>query len=380
MGYQPGALAMNPSLAELLESLKPGLLWVGRDGAVRYANSGATQSTGLSTGRKLYDPDLMRATGEAIASRSPRQLQIPGRSTVAGAPIPELPCKVIPGLGSDDALVLIQGDASRDRSVDYDNLMLAIRADVADPLSGARSALARARAGDPEATQAALAQVDDLLGVMNKLLDLAQLWSGSTLMANDRIELWPLLQAVWAEAEPLARSRNVAVRFRSRSPGLTLATLYGSQPWIQRVLLECLEAAVRSTRKDGALDIEYCQMGPRALIIFRDCGVFRPADDPHAVEMATAPPSKGQPPARGKPAPRLTARDQIGLKLCQHVIAMHGGLLREEDEDGLRNFLIDLPTGAPHRDDHSQLDIEQAQSYARDLSALMMRARRRTAA
>ncbi len=375
---------MNPSLAELLESLKPGLLWVGRDGAVRYANAGAMQSTGLSTGRKLYDPDLMRATGEAIASRSPRQVQIPGRVTAAGAPVPELPCKVIPGLGSDDALVLIHGDSSRDRSVDYDNLMLAIRADVADPLSGARSALARSRAGDPEATQAALAQVDDLLGVMNKLLDLAQLWSGSTLMANDRIELWPLLQAVWADAEPLAKSRNVSVRFRSRSQGLTLATLYGSQPWIQRVLLECLEAAVRSTRKDGALDIEYCQMGPRALIIFRDCGVFRPADDPNAVEMKPAPAAKGPAPApapaRGKTAPRLTARDQIGLKLCQHVIAMHGGLLREEDEDGLRNFLIDLPTGAPHRDDQSQLDIEQAQSYARDLSALMMRARRRPAA
>jgi K+-sensing histidine kinase KdpD len=175
----------------------------------------------------------------------------------------------------------------------------------------------------------------------------------------------------------------VSVRFRSRSSGLTLATLYGSQPWIERVLLECLEAAIRSTRSQGALDIEYCQMGPRALIIFRDCGVFRPTDDPDAVEMKAAQPApaKSATPARSaKPAPRLTARDQIGLKLCQHVIAMHGGLLREEDEGGLRNFLIDLPTGAPHREDHAQLDIEQAQVYARDLSALMTRARRRPTA
>ncbi len=371
---------MNPSLAELLESLRPGLLWVGRDGAVRYANSGATQRTGLSSGRKLYDPDLIRATGEAIASRSPRQLCITGRAAGPGAPVPELACKVIPGLGSDDAMVLINSDASGDRSVDYDNLMMAIRADVADPLRGARTALGRARDGDFESMQTALGQVDELLTVVNKLLDLAQLWSGSTLMANDRIELWPLLQSVWAQAEPLAQARKVSVRFRSRSSGLTLATLYGSQPWIERVLLECLEAAIRSTRSQGALDIEYCQMGPRALIIFRDCGVFRPTDDPDAVEMKATQPASATPARTAKSAPRLTARDQIGLKLCQHVIAMHGGLLREEDEGGLRNFLIDLPTGAPHREDHAQLDIEQAQVYARDLSALMTRARRRPAA
>ena len=371
---------MNASLAELLESLKPGLLWVGRDGAVRYANAGATQRTGLGTGRKLYDPDLIRATGEAITSRSPRQLKITGRAPAPGQPVPELPCKVIPGLGSDDAMVLIDGDASADRSIDYDNLMMAIRADLADPLRSARDALGRSRDGDREALQTALDQTDEVLGVMNKLLDLAQLWGGSTLMANDRIELWPLLQSVWAGAEPLARARKVTVRFRSRSRGLTLATMYGSESWIQRVMIECLEAAIRGTRNDSTLDIEYCQMGPRALIIFRDCGVFCPAADADTVEMKHVPPARPQAGAAAPQAPRLSARDQIGLKLCQHVVAMHGGLLREENEDGMRNFLIDLPTGAPHRDDHSQLDIEQAQSYARDLSALMTRARRRPAA
>jgi hypothetical protein len=69
------------------------------------------------------------------------------------------------------------------------------------------------------------------------------------------------------------------------------------------------------------------------MVIFRDCGVFVPR------------------------------------------VSLHGGQLREEEEGGLRNFLIDLPTGAPHRNDHSQLDVAQAQQYARDLAALMSRAR-----
>jgi hypothetical protein len=68
---------------------------------------------------------------------------------------------VIPGLGSDDALVLIQGDASRDRSVDYDNLMLAIRADVADPLQRCPLGAGPRACRRPRGDRGRPAQVDD---------------------------------------------------------------------------------------------------------------------------------------------------------------------------------------------------------------------------
>jgi hypothetical protein len=75
----------------------------------------------------------------------------------------------------------------------------------------------------------------------------------------------------------------------------------------------------------------------------------------------------------------LKGRDYIGLRLARQIVALHGGALREENESGVRNFLIDLPTGAPHRLEQTQLDIAQAQQYAKDLSALMARARKRNA-
>jgi two-component system, OmpR family, phosphate regulon response regulator PhoB len=187
---------------------------------------------------------------------------------------------------------------------------------------------------------------------MNKLLDLAQLWSGSTLMANDRIELWPLLQRSGPKAEPLARSRKVAVRFRSRSPGLTLATLYGSQPGSSACCWNAWRppCAARARRRAGHRVLPDGPAGADHLPRLRRVPACR--RPPCRRDGGAAPPSKGRP-LRRQAGTALTARDQIGLKLCQHVIAMHGGLLREEDEDGLRNFLIDLPTGAPHRDDHS---------------------------
>lgn len=364
---------MHASLAELLENLKPGLLWVAADGVVRYANSDGQSRTGLATGRKLSDPDLLRDVQRVVATQAPRLLHAHGVQLDAGDAPPQLKYRVIPGLARDDAFVLISPAGLHDEGVGYDNLMQAIRADLRDPLREARAAMqvveGRGEFGDEQ--KAVLDRVDHLLGVVDRLVDLASLWDSNALLANERIELWPLLQQAWGHVEPLAMERGVKVRFRAQSDAGALATLYGSEQWLGRVFQECLEAAVRSTRRGSMLDIEHRQLGPRAMVVFRDCGVFA-ARRPEGVEL--------QGTGKGKGAPRrppLTAQEQIGFKLCQHIVALHGGQLREEDEDGQRNFLIDLPTGAPARSDQSQLDIAQAQRYAQDLAALMTRARAR---
>lgn len=367
---------MHASLAELLENMKSGLLWVQQDGVVRYANNHATTRTGLVPGRKLYDPDLTKAVASAVAGHGPRVVNAIGtQSGQPGAGPTELNCRVLPGLARDDAFVLITAEAG-DGSA-YDNLMQVIRSDLRDPLQGAAQALQMARQhGGSHETDALVDRVGELMRVLDKIVDMAELWGSGALFASDRIELWPLLQKVWAELEPMAIDRAVKVRFRAQTEAANLATLYGSEHWLRRVFLECLESAVRSSRSGATIEIEHRQMGPRALIVFRDCGVFagRAAS---AIDLPQGPGAA----ARGKAAaPRRDARDQIGLKLCQHIVSLHGGALREEDEDGVRHFLIDLPTGAPHRNDTTQLDIAQAQQYARDLAALMARARHRKTA
>ena len=363
---------MHASLAELLENLKPGLLWVARDGTVRYANGEGTARTGLATGRKLYDPDLMRAVTAAIVGRVPRQVAAVGVKDTERSVSQELRCRVIPGLASDDAFVLIGHDVTHDDGVGYDNLMQVIRADVRDPLREAQAALSlweNQGTGGPELS-AMTDSLSALLGVVDRLVDLAAIWDSSALLATDRIELWPLLQQAWGGVEPLAMQRSVKVRFHAQTEAGALATLYGSEHWLGRVFEECLEAAVRSARRGATLEIEHRQMGPRAMVIFRDCGVFVPRGVREGGTMLSST-------AKSVPHGGLSARDQIGLKLCRHIVSLHGGQLREEEEDSVRNFLIELPTGAPHRNDQSQLDVAQAQRYATDLAALMSRARTR---
>ncbi len=363
---------MHSTLAELLENLKPGLLWVSRDGLVRYANGDAGARTGLAPGRRLYDPDMASTVSAVVTGREPRAVNAFGAPAQQGGAVPELKCRVIPGLAADDAFVLIGNDPSADHGAAFDNLLQVVQHDLRDPLAAAAKALLAAKAGQAGAQDgvpALCSSIDELLLTLNKLVDLASVWGSSALLANDRIEPWPLLLQVWGELHALAQSRSIKVRFLAQGATESLATIYGSEPWLRRVFVECLDSALRSARPGVTLVIEHMQLGPRARIVFRDSSVFA-ALSSDAVAMPS--PAKGTKPA----ARRLSANDQIGFKLCQHIVSLHGGQLREENEDGLRNFLIDLPTGAPHRNTaQSQIDVAQAERYAADLATLMARAR-----
>jgi hypothetical protein len=359
---------MHPTLAEILENQKSGLLWVSQDGIVRYANGDACSRTGLAAGGKLYDPDLARAVAQAAISRISGAVTAPGRPRAPGEVIPDLNCRIVPGLSKDDAFVFIRDDNSADPNVAFNNLLQIIRSDLREPVQNVLSGL---NSLDPEIAHRAgplMEEVREIGEVLDKLVELAGIWSSGALLASDRIELWSLLQQAWAEVQPQAVKRDIKVRFMAHDELANLATLYGSEPWLRRVFLECLESAIRAARHGSSLLIEHRQLGPRALIVFRDSGVFSGATQ--GIEMSPLKPN-----ASGRPDPK-NASTRLGLQLCRHVLSLHGGQLREEIEEGERQFLIDLPTGAPHRTSDPQIDIAQAQRYASDLAALMARSRR----
>ena len=344
--------AMHTTLTELFEHLRMGLLWVGTDGVVRYANRGGTRSTGLLAGRRIGNRELARAVVATAVGRIERQLRLPLATSVCGASLAELECRVIPGVEGDDAFVLVAGDASPDAAEGVDVLMQSIDQDLRRPLRAGLAALELSRQGSAADCSVELEmlfdRLDEVLQVADRLSDLASLWTGGAPQADDRVELWPLLQQVWGEVEPLALQREVRVRFTAGPATREMATLYGSERWIRRLFVECLQGAVRSAPPGATLDIEHLQAGARACIVLHDCRLF--ADD-------------------------LRGSDAIAHRLCQHVLAQHGGRLREELDGQRRHLVIELPTGAPRRGDDPELAIAQAQRYAHDLAALMSRRR-----
>jgi len=369
---------MHSTLSELLENMKPGLLWVNRDGQVRYANADASARTGMSQGRRLFEPTLLRAVAEVIGGAPPVVVHFTGVPPDFGAVAPMLECRVLPGFSKDDAFVLIAPDPTKDKDIAFDNLMQVLKSDLGTPLRDAQARLAqvkesRAReAREPTEIDELFDSMSELTSLLDRVADLAAIWGSGALLDNDRIELKELLMKAWGQAEPLAMTRGVTVVFKSSVPKDELPAMYGSETWLMKVFQECIGAAVRSTRAGGTLTIDHTQMGPRALIVFRDSGVFA-SSEPGAEAL----PRSGR---RERSLRGPQGRDYIGLRLARQIVALHGGALREENEDGVRNFIIDLPTGAPHRVEQSQLDIAQAQRYAADLAALMARARKRPAA
>jgi signal transduction histidine kinase len=346
---------MHGALTELLEHLDAGWLWIGADGVVRQANRQGSRMTGLLAGQRIVDPELLQAVRATALVRAERRLQTKRPNAGDGPMV--LDCRVTPGPDGDDAYVLTQGLNEPDGTSRVDTLMRAVRQDLRDPLRATTAALGllQQAAASPDGTalelEALLDRVGALLHVAEQLVDLAALWQGGSLPANDRIELWSLLQQVWCEVEPLAMDRRVRVRFTTDVTSRELATLYGNERWIRRVFIECLQGAIRQAAPGGEIEVAHLQSGPKAGIVLHDCALFAAADG-------------------------LPRADAIGEQLCRHVLALHGGRLREDIEGERRHLVIELPTGAPHHSDESQLAIAQAQHYARDLAELMQRKRR----
>jgi len=232
---------------------------------------------------------------------------------------------VIPGLALDDAIAMIAPESGLDAGAAYDNLTQVMRADLLDPLKEAHSAFELARRGDgAHETDAVTDSVAELVLVLDRLVDLDELRGSDALLAGERIELWPMLQSVWAEVEPIAISRSVKVRFRTLGDAASLATMYGGETWLRRVFLECLESAVRAERPGGTLEIEHRQLGPRSVIVFRDCGVFgsraasgigHRAQEPGQAQSCRAKPQRARPGrAQAVPGHRRIARRPVARR------------------------------------------------------------------
>lgn len=368
------SLPVNPTLSLLFEGLRDGLIWSSASGQIKFANTRAVELCGLKAGQDLPEGRLRKAVQVIAAGKLDNPLEMEFEPPPGARPL--LHARVMAALTPGDAFVFLSPPALYGEPLALANLMTVIRTELGGQLKRLENSLDAARQGaDVGRLGEAIEQSKAVTDTLARLTDLSAIWASESLLADDRIEAWKLLQEVWEQARPFAESRKVSVRMISRMEATTSPIIYGSEFWIRRVMVESLQSALRAAGNGATLDIEMRQMGPRVLVVFRNSGMWA-AQARGAVILndAAARPDASKP---APPRPSVDPKDLIGLALCERILALHGGQLREEVDDGLRNFLIDLPTGAPHRAEFdATLDSAQAQRYAADLSALMARGRR----
>ena len=375
---------MNPVLQGLLDRVKDGLAWANADGKITFINANAEAFTGMKAGETLPNSPLARAVAVIASGKLQKEIQLEFEPPAGAKQL--LVAQVGPGMANGEAWIYFKPPPAYGEALALHNLMTVIKSDLGDPLKQFSSSLKNALENDnPEAFKKCLEKVAEVTDTVTHLTDLAELWGSENLLAQDRIEIWPLLQSTWLQLEGDALTRKLTVRLINRIDEFDMPVVYASEFWLKRVVAESLGAAMKAVPNGGTLDIELRQMGPRILIVFRNSGMW-PSRADNARVLATPADKAPKKAEAAKPSgqkggsPQQSAKDLIGLHLCQRILSLHGGQMGEEEEDGLRNFLIDLPTGAPYMAETTALDAAQAQRYAADLAVLMARRRQKSAA
>ena len=356
---------MNEAFRQLFDQVKSGVVWVQRNGIVRYANKAAVQLTPVMLGQVMMDPvaeRTVKAAGQDML-KLPFQFELTTqeahpdsiRAVVIGAPV-----------GNDLMVILNNVSEERWYSQALENLIGYIEAEMAHPIEALAqklpkiAQLVQQQGATAELTQL-VSEATTLSTKLSKLRDLVSVFGESAIQRDERIMLPTLVKQAIAEVLPQAQARNVTLA----TVGLDadLPTVYGSAHWLSKAMSEYLEQSIRSAQPGGLIELTIQATGTRVMVRARNQGLFvsnherRGAFVPFGV---------------GDSAKAADHRRGIGLALSQRILEQHGGTVRIEDEFDSVDFVLEIPAGAPASQD-AQLSVEQAQRYARDMSQLLAR-------
>ena len=356
---------MNEAFRQLFDQVKSGVVWVQRNGVVRYANKAAVQMTPIILGQPMLDPVAERTV--KAAGQSMLQLPFAFELTTQETHPDTIRASVINApVGQDLMVVLNNVSEERWYAQALENLIGYVEAEMAAPIEAlalklpqtAQLVQQQGAAGDLKVMVNEAAALSLKLG---KLRDLVAVFGESAMQRDERIMLPTLLRQALAEVMPQARARNVTIAFAAIADELPV--VYGSAHWLSKAVSEYLEQSIRSAQSGGLIELSVQSVGTRVVVRARNQGLFvsnherRSAFVPFGVGDSTKPGDQ---------------RRGIGLALAQRILTQHGGSVRIEDEFDSVDFVLEIPAGAPATQD-AQLSVDQAQRYALDMAALMAR-------
>jgi hypothetical protein len=355
---------MNEAFRMLFDQVKSGVVWVQRDGVVRYANKAAVQMTPVLLGQPMLDPvaeRTVKAGGQNLLGL-PFQFELitqeANPDTIRAVLIPA-------PVGNDLMVVLNNVSEEHWYAHALENLIGYVEAEMARPIEALARSLPQIqewvkRPASAEELKQVLDEAASLSVKLGKLRDLTSVFGESAMLRDERILLPELIRKALDEVMPQASERNITV-LPSGLDG-ELPAVYGSSHWLSKAMSEYLEQAIRSAQPGGVVKVSVEAVGTRVMVRARNQGRFV---SHHERRSAYVPFGVGD-------SPQPAERRGIGLALSQRILAQHGGSVRIEDDfDGV-DVVLEIPAGAPTTQD-AQLSVEQAQRYARDMAQLLSR-------
>jgi signal transduction histidine kinase len=230
-------------------------------------------------------------------------------------------------------------EAEREIEASRREMVAWVSHDLRTPLAGIRAmaeALEDGVVADPERYLAQMvADVERMSGMLDDLLALARLQSGSLTLSLERVSLADVVSECLAAAAPLASTGSV--RLSGSADGPVPAEVDASE--VSRAVTNLVANAIRHTPPDGAV-VVHAQQGPEGAVIsvVDQCGgidaehlarVFEPGW--RATEARTPGPGEGA---------------GLGLAIVRGVAEAHGGHVDVHNEGPGCRFELQIPAHA----------------------------------
>lgn len=213
-----------------------------------------------------------------------------------------------------------------------DNIAHDLRSPLGRIRANAEMALLNASTLDEYRASAAdtLEECDRLLELINTTLDVAEAEVGASRLESDKVDLTTTVSDVCELFEPLAEDKKIQLSTRL----VPDCRVRGNRRYLQRMLANLLDNAVKYTPRDGAIHVDMAVDQGLVSISVRDSGIGIPqSDQPQIFERFFRCDQSRSEPGFG-----------LGLSLAQAVARTHGGGLAVQSTPGSGSvFTVTLP-------------------------------------
>ena len=173
-------------------------------------------------------------------------------------------------------------------------------------------------------------QTERMTQMTKTLLEMSEL---RTVPCNDRIEIAPMIEEIFADLTPLAEKNGIILE--STGDG----TMTGSDTLIYRLLFNLTENAIRYNRPDGTVRITVTEEEKRLIIRVADTGYGVPEQYRESIFQPFFRVEKSR--------SRENGGVGLGLSLVWEIVTLHGGEVRvEESSEKGTTIAVKLPLDA----------------------------------
>ncbi len=177
-----------------------------------------------------------------------------------------------------------------------------------------------------------------LLGLVNQLLDISTLESGTMRLRTVSQDIVPLLKALVLSFTSYAERKRITLRFTA---GEDEIRAYVDKEKVEKIITNILANAFKFTPEAGRIDVTVTQSQDRVTVAVRDTGIGIPSDRiPRIFDRFYQ--------VDGSHT-RTQEGTGIGLSLTKELVELHRGSIEVESTEGKgTTFTVHLPLGKAH--------------------------------